>query len=100
MGLGTVRHSRKKIGKAHYKMRTFNVQVRVVREPTYVRGTIYGQKVKKEPAYRATACVMGTGSRGGRRGYTKDRMRCGVGDAHGPTAAVRKALAKLSKTVK
>lgn len=95
MGLGTVKHSRRKVGKAHYKLRAMNIHVEVRREPVYVRGTIYGQKVKKEPAYRATACI----ARGrGRRSYKASR--CATGEGHGPTAALRKALAKLAKTVK
>jgi len=71
-------------------MRDFTVRVRVIREPVYARGRIYGLKVKKEPAFVATACVS----------HATKSARCGSGRGHGPTAAIRKALAKLAKTVK
>lgn len=96
MALGAVRHSRKKIKKAHYKARRFNVEVNVYREPVYARGTIYGVKVKKAPAFRVVACVKGAGL----HGPGAKRHRCAEVLAQGPTAAVRKALAKLSKTVR
>jgi len=91
MALSAYRHSRKRIAKAHYKQRTFNVRVRVVRDPVYVRGHIFGRKVKKEPAYRAYACIH--------RGEYRKGRGCSRADAHSPSA-VKKALAKLSRTIR
>lgn len=95
MAISALRHRRSKVGKAHYKLRSMNIHVEIRREPVYVRGKVFGLKVRKEPAFRATACV---GRGRGRRSYKNSR--CASGEGHGPTAALRKALAKLAKTVK
>lgn len=95
MAVGAYKHSRRKVGKVHYKRRAVNIHVEIKREPVFVRGMIYGQKVKKEPAFHATACV---GRGHGRRSFKTSR--CASGQGHGPTAALRKALAKLSKTIR
>jgi hypothetical protein len=98
MSFAAVKHSRRKIVKAHHRERKFNVQVRVTREPVYVRGTIFGTRVRKEPAFRAQACVTGAGPR--RVGSRLRKYRCAVASAHGPTAAVKRALAKLVKLIR
>lgn len=85
---GAYRHSRSKISRAHYKSRDFTIAIRVKREPVYVRGTIYGVKVKREPAFRAIVCTGGS------------NKRCVEAQAHGPTAAVRKALTKFARSMR
>lgn len=88
MGYAAYKHRRAKVGKARYRSRDFSIAVRVKREPVHVRGTIYGVKVKKEPAFHAIVCTGGS------------NKRCVEAQAHGPTAAVRKALSKFAKSMR
>jgi hypothetical protein len=98
VALGSVKHKRSQVGKARYRKRAFNIRVEVVREPTYVRGTAYGMRVKKEPAFRVEACVAGAGATG--RAGLKRQNRCVRANGNSPTSALRNALAKLTKTVR